>query len=257
MDLVAAWRRAQLAELVWDDEDGTGPDAAVVVPLTDDGVPCVALPYDHLARADRLAAAGSAVISIADTTLAAGAPTMKVRASVRRSDDPTGARFEDSKMLLQELAKHPPSRRRLDSILLRREHWWYLPRILLHLEPVEDPQPLTPRGALLGHHLDGRLTVTSVGIARTGTDELILDASAPVPSRGPAVVLRHGAEPPDLERRWMQRWHGELTGERLTVGRHETLGREDRSPGLIRRVRDEWALERSCREGLRAVGREA
>lgn len=258
MDLLTAWRAAQLGELVWDTPDG--PDAMPVVPLSDDGVACVALPYAELARADALAAAGTAVACIADTTLARGADTMRVRVRVRRIDDLDGEHFETSQLLMQELAKHPPSRRRLDSILLRREHWWFLPRVLIHLEPVEDARPLAPTGALLGvHGAQGpaSLEVSAVSVVSRERDALLLDAATGMPSIGPAraVVLEHGAEPPDLERTWGTRTTGTLDGARLTVGAVDRWGRADRMPTLLQRVRDEWGLERACIAGLRASGR--
>jgi hypothetical protein len=248
MELVTAWRQAQLAELVWDTPDG--PDAAVVVPLTDEGVACIALPYDQLARAETLAASGSAVASVSDPALGGGAAPLRVRVRVTR-DELTAEHFEDSKLLLQELAKHPPSRRRLDSILLRREHWWFLPRILLHLEPIDAPEPLEPTGALLAHRSAEGLELTTVRIAQRSSERLVLAGAA---RSGPAVLLEHGAEAPDLERRWTFRHYGRLEGDALVVTREESWGRSDRAPTLMQRIRDERALERGCREGLRIAG---
>ena len=257
MDLLTAWRAAQLGELVWDTPDG--PDALPVVPLSDDGVPCVALPYASLARAEALAAAGTAVACISDPALAREAEPMLVRVRVRRTDDLDGEHFETSQLLLQELAKHPPSRRRLDSILLRREHWWFLPRILLHLEAIDEPCPLTATGPLLGRRGGagpGSIEVTTVRVAQRSARELALDGVAPAPSGTPAVLLEHGAEPPDLERTWGTRTTGTLDGSRLVVRDVDRWGRADRMPTLLQRVRDEWGLERACLAGLRASGRE-
>jgi len=256
MDLLTAWRAAQLGELFWDAPDG--PDALPVVPLSDDGVACVALPYASLARADALAAAGTAVASVSDPQLAGGSELMTARVRVSRIDDLDGEHFETSMLLMQELAKHPPSLRRLDSILLRREHWWFLPRILVHLEPVEDPRPITPTGALIARRGTGgpaALEVTSATIAARSSSELTLGDPAAPAARVPAVVLEHGAEPPDLERTWGVRTTGTLDGARLTVDGVERWGRADRMPTLIQRVRDEWGLERACIAGLRASGR--
>jgi hypothetical protein len=249
MELVTAWRQAQLAELVWDTPDG--PDATVVVPLTDEGIACVALPFDQLARAEALAAAGGAVASVSDPALGGGAEPLRVRVRVTREDDLSAERFEDSKLLLQELAKHPPSRRRLDSILLRREHWWFLPRILLHLEPIDAPEPLEPTGALLAHRSAEGLELTTVRVTQRSSERLILEGAA---RSGPAVLLEHGAEAPDLERRWTFRRYGRLEGDSLLVTREESWGRSDRAPTLMQRIRDERALERGCREGLRIAG---
>jgi hypothetical protein len=258
MDLVTAWRQAQLAELVWDTPEG--PDATVVVPMTDEGVACIALSYDQLARAEALTTAGSAVATISDPILGRGADLLRVRVGVTRDGDLSAERFEDSKLILQELAKHPPSRRRIDSILLRREHAWFLPRLLLHLEPLEDPEPLHPTGALLAHRSGRGLEVTSVRVTQRRDDRLELGLEATTDgtqaarsgsTSGPAVLLEHGAEPPDLERRWTFRRYGRLEGATLVVSREESWGRTDRSPTLMQRIRDERALERACREGLR------
>jgi len=73
---------------------------------------------------------------------------------------------------------------------------------------------------------------------------------------GPAVLLGHGAEPPALERRWGSRTFRTLDGDRLVVEREDRWGRSDRAPTLVQRLRDEWALERACRENLRASGRD-
>jgi hypothetical protein len=258
MDLLNAWRAAQVGELIWDTPDG--PDALPVVPLSDAGVPCVALPYASLARADALTAAGTAVACLSDPTLARGAGPMTAHVRVRRVDDLDGERFETSQLLLQELAKHPPSRRRLDSILLRREHWWFLPRILLHLEVVGEPRPLTPTGALLGRRVSAPGTtgaatveVSAVTVSSRSSSELTLEG-APTPSGGPAVLLEHGAEPPDLERTWGTRTTGTLDGALLSVREVDRWGRQDRMPTLLQRIRDERALERACRSGLRASG---
>jgi hypothetical protein len=264
MGLVDGWRLAQVAELIWEDPEN-GPDAMPVVALVDEGVPCVALSYDQLGRADSLTRAGSAIATIADPDLARGAATVRCDVRVRRSDDLDGEHFETSTLLLQELAKHPPSRRRLDSIILRREHWWFLPRILLRLEPIADPVAIPPAAALLGHVQDGVLRVSTLrSWERDGTAVRLereqslagvhtADASGSTPN-GPAVLLDHGAEPPELERRWGSRLHGSLQGDVLHIEREELWGRSDRTPTLLRRVRDEWALEAACRAGLRASG---
>jgi hypothetical protein len=258
MDLLTAWRSAQIGELVWDTPDG--PDALPVVPLSDDGAPCVALPYASLARADTLATSGTAIASISDPTLARDAQPLLVRVRVRRIDDLDGERFETSMLLMQELAKHPPSRRRLDSILLRREHWWFLPRILLHLEATEEPCPLTRTGALLGRRgADGPASIEVTTVDVTGRDaRAVTLAGVPTSTPAtPAVLLEHGAEPPELERIWGTRTTGRLEGTQLVVRDVERWGRADRMPTLLQRVRDEWSLERACRAGLRASGREA
>ena len=261
MDLISAWRQAQLGEIVWDRADGlgptSGPDAMVVVPLTDDGTPCVALPFAHLEAAESLQRAGMAVITVSDPSLCRGAQPVQARVRVTRHDDTDGAHFEASKMLLQELAKHPPSRRRIDSIILRREHWWFMPRILLRLEPLSDASPLLAGDGVLGVRTSSGLEVTTATITERRHEAVLIDTAQRTDLTGPAVLLSHGAEPPDLEVHWADRWHGALAQGQLTVADHESDGRRGGAPRLLQRVREEWLLERRCRAGLRSVGVDA
>jgi hypothetical protein len=118
-------------------------------------------------------------------------------------------------------------------------------------------RPLAPTGALLGTRGVGgpaTIEVTTVTVEVRRRDELVLDG-VPTARSTVAVLLEHGAEPPDLERSWGTRTTGTLEGPRLSVRSVERWGRADRMPTLLQRVRDEWALERACIAGLRANGR--
>ncbi|MCP2252155.1 hypothetical protein LY13_000894 [Prauserella aidingensis] len=152
-----AWRRAVTAELCWTNPDGT-PAAIAVTPVVrgaGSAVPtlCAALPY---ARADEVAGlreADAAVFAVTDSRSlpgdagvpeaagtgfagsADGAPVrtgVAASAAVRIVDDLDGELFTDE-LLDQELVKYPPSRALADSVLLRRENWWWLPRIVVEL----------------------------------------------------------------------------------------------------------------------------
>jgi hypothetical protein len=247
-DLRASWRTGLLAELAWLGPDGA-PQLSVVVPLVDAGQPAVALTYDRLAEAESIAAARQVVLAVATPPLARGAAPVAATAKVALTPDARGAAFED-RLLTQELAKHPPSRQRADSRLLRREHWWYLPRLLLRATTVGPTRQLAPGDALVAVVTDGELTVATVALDDPSSERPKPTSRLP---DGPAVLLHHGAEVPDLDRRWERRWRGRVVGGELVVADAE--GHPGRRPsGVWRRWREEAAFERACRAGLRAAG---
>jgi hypothetical protein len=243
-DLLDSWRAAQLAELVWLAPDG-GPAATVVVPLVRDGRPTLALTYQQLQLAKEVAASPAVVLAVTTPSVARGAEPVTASVRFDLDEDPTGRTFTEL-LLPQELAKHPPSRRRADSLLLRREHWWFLPRLLLTGRVLGPSEP---------HQLrDGLAAVATVDGLQLTTVELDGDQVAGELPDGPAVVLRHGARIPDLDHRWSSRWRGEVRGGRFVAASTEHAGDPTRPDGVFRRWRDEIALERECREGLIAAG---
>ena len=250
-EVVEAWRQAQLAEIAL--RHGSSVDTAVVVPLVNDGLPCVALSYDRLALARSLASADEVVLAI--TTFAGTGPACTVRARAATSDDPTGAAFLRLGLLEQELAKHPPSRRRIDSLLLRREHWWLVPRVIVGFQQLNDGRQLTSADGIVAFAAN-RLDVAACSILDRATEQLRLHLpdAPPQVTAAPAVVLEHGADVPDLERPWYRRWRGLLTGVDLTVEDVEERAAADRPLRLLERWRQERAIERACRKGLRDAG---
>jgi hypothetical protein len=245
---IEAWRGAQLAEIAWLDPDGR-PDIAVVVPLVDDHRPAAALTYDRLGEASRIDAARTVTLAVATPAVAQGREPVALRARVHVEEDPRGTTFQD-RFLLQELAKHPPSRLRADSILLRSEHWWYLPRVLVWARPEAGPQRLPLRDALAAIATPEGLTLATTDLDGVGEDARPATA---LPD-GPAVVLQHGADVPDLERPWHRRWRGEVVAGALRVDDYAQRAPRPHPEGLWRRWRDEVALARACRAGLRRAG---
>jgi hypothetical protein len=243
--LVGSWRRAQLAELVWLDDDGL-PDAATVVPLVRDGAPAAAMTYHRLVVARAIAASPSVVLAVATPSVASGTEPVTATGRFDLEEDQTGARFE-AELLEQELAKCPPSRRRAESLLLRREHWWFLPRLLLSARRLGPTRAHPARDALAAVATSAGLLVTTVEV----DDDHV---TTPLPE-GPAVVLRHGARVPDLEHRWSSRWRGQVVDGRFTPTMVEHVGSPTRPAGVLHRWREELALERGCRAGLAAARR--
>jgi hypothetical protein len=249
-DLLAAWREAQLAEIAWLDADGA-PGLTVVVPLMAEGRPAAALTYDRLGEAQRIGAARRVVLAV--TSPGSGSERVPVVASTRLevSPDPRGQTFTD-RLLIQELAKYPPSRRRADSVLLRREHWWYLPRLLLRAGHLERSEGQPPRDGLAAVATGDGLVVTTVSLE--GPPEAPrLGSHLP---DGRVVILQHGADDvPHLDRTWQRRWWGGVVGGELRVEHHAGRGPGSPPDGVWRRWRDEVAFERACRAGLRQTAR--
>lgn len=240
-----AWRDAALAEVAWRTPDGRA-DAAVVVPLTRGGRPVLALPYAQRRLAHQVVTSDTVMLALTHPTLARTTPrTAAVTGTLR--EDPEGETFLAG-LLDQELAKHPPSRRRVDSPLLRREHWWYVPRLVIELTvtgPVESHAPGTALAAVAAEH--GGLALTTL----PGASDDLHGIELP---NGPAVVLEHGARIPDLDPRWSHHRYGTVSGSSFRTTSQVTSGYPGRPPGLWRRWRDEAELARRCRTEL-AVAR--
>lgn len=251
MPWIAAIGAAPTCELVWLGTDGA-PNAVPATPLLHRGRPAVAFPYAAAATGRALGAAAEAAMVLSDDRLTGSSwrPLAVLGRPVAVED--TGGELFTADLLPQELAKHPPSRALADSILLRRENWWYLPRVIVTLEPaaVRDV-PARPggRGTVLGVASRDGLRVES----RPATD--LVEAVDPaqvdlgVPD-GEAVVLRHDFSEPDLER-----WVAETTYGRITRGRftaERTVGDPVLPPpwGLLTRLRRHRRLARDCRRAL-------
>ena len=248
----AGWARAQLAEVAWARPDGT-VDAAVVVPLVIDGAPGLALPFSRAGLAADLADATAVRWCLATPEVTGGAPTTSLPATVAVAEDLDGTAM-DSPLLTQLIAKHPPDRRRLDSILLRREHAWYVPRLVVTTVAAGASEPFPVGEALVvraGPSARGGPTL-EVGAAR----HVDLEAGTATVDGvdGPAVLLRHGADVPDLERPWHHHWVGHVAGGRFTAEVRDDDPPRTAPPSLLRRMRTERQLERACRAGLRAAG---
>jgi hypothetical protein len=243
------WRRAQLAEVAWV-HPVDGPDAAVVVPLVEGDRPVLALPYADLALARQLADAEVVLFTAAVPAVTGHAEPVAAAASVEVVADPEGTAFTGSSLLDQVLAKHPPSRAQLDSPLLRREHAWYVPRLLVHTVELGPSFPL------------GYLEALGV-VATDGGDPWVVPASqlslADGTARldapdGPAAVLQHGADVPDLETPWHRRWRGTVRSGRFTAEERDEVPMSRRRPTLRDRMRSVRDLRRACEAGLREAG---
>jgi hypothetical protein len=253
--LHASVRRAGLAELLWRDAAGGPPHALGAVPLLLGEQPVLALPWAYAQQARAAAASGSAALVLSEPRLAGpGWSPLVATGRLTLVEDGDGAVYVEQ-LLDQELRKHPPARVLAGSPLLRREHWWYLPRLLLLLEP-ERVHPVLPRTGPLDAVLavdDGALHVATVRVTVWDADPLVVDGAPPA-ARGPAALVGQEVSVPDAER-----WSVHVTTGRYEDGLlHQPAAAADRSlepvPGLLARVRRQHALERACVKGLRRDG---
>jgi hypothetical protein len=252
--LFPAAGRAGLAELVWTVPGGGPPRAIGVVPLLLGDAVAVALPWAYEEQARSAAASPSAAVVLSEPRLAA--PGWEPVAGIGRLllvEDGDGEVFR-AQLLEQEVRKHPPARALCGSLLLRREHWWYLPRLVLVLEP-QRVVPVRPRqgpqDAVLAVD-DGGLQVATVGIEDWDAEQLALTGGPA--ARGPAALVGQEVSEPDAERWTVHVTSGSYADGRLQAVRRPPTRSLEGVPGLRARVRRQRDLERSCVRALRAAG---
>lgn len=252
MSVAEVVRASSLAELAW---WADGPRASGVVVLLRGETPAVAFTADRAEEARSLAAAPEVVLAVREPRSTGPRWTpIAVPCRPRLVVDADGDVYGEE-LRLQELHRYPPARRLADSLLLMREHWWYLPRLLVELDPVGSPRRIAPRESpsdvSVIHDGECGLRLRPGRLAEDGV-ELSTAADA---EDGPAVVFSQDASFPDLEvwRRWT--WPGRLDGGRFVPGDGppEGLGREvPAALGLRQRWREERELARACRRGIAA-----
>ena len=246
---------AGLAELLWAGAHDAAPQALGVVPLILGEQVAVALSWAHVEQARDVAAAHAVALVLSEPRLAGSAWSPQVlHARATLVEDGDGSLFQ-AQLLHQELRKHPPARGLADSHMLRREHWWYLPRLVLLLDPVEVVPTRArqgPQDAVLAVD-DGRLHVTTVQVQDWDVPVLALQG-APDGVRGPAALVGQEVSVPDAERWTVHRTTGRYEAGRLEVQQPAQTRALEPVPGLLARVRRQRALERACVRGLRAAG---
>jgi hypothetical protein len=249
VDVAEVVSASSLGAVCWVD-DGGRPRARGVVALTHGARPALAFTYADELVAREIAAASRVVLALHETR-STGRSFAPVALTGRPNlvEDPAGDLYL-SELVVQELRRYPPSRVFADSPLLMREHWWYLPRLVVELD-VDTAAGMEPRSELLDH-----LLVTAAGpapLVRTagivtsepGRLDVTVQGDATVP--GDAVLFGQDATFPDLEQ-WVQwsyvgRWDGAVL--RVDEAPAATgLGR--RPPGLLARWRRQRDLRRRC-----------
>lgn len=244
--MAAVVSASSLAELSWVEDHL--PRVHGVVALLRRGSPAVAFTYAEELLARAVASAASVSLSLTEPR-STGASFRPLLATGRPVlvEDPEGDVYA-ADLLLQELRRYPPSRAYVDSPLLQRENWWYLPRLVVELE-LDSVRPLPTRADADQHVL---VVATgegpSVHVARLPAEhtkrlELDVDRAAPP---GPAVLFGQDASFPDLEN-WAQwSYRGAWDGSAFAVHDPPATVGLGPAPGLRQRWRRHRDLARGC-----------
>jgi hypothetical protein len=247
-DVAQAVSSSSLGTLCWVDPRGE-PRARGVVALVRDERPALAFTYADEALAREVAGARTLTLALTETRSTGSAFTpLAITGHPRLVEDPTGDLFV-SELVVQELRRYPPSRVYADSPLLMREHWWYLPRLVVELE-VEGVAPMAPLEQAHDHTLvvaDGsRPEVRTAGVVTRSEARLQLDVQGGPAGDGRAVLFGQDASFPDLEL-WAQwRYTGSWDGEALLAEEAPARTGLGAPPGLVQRWRRQRDLQRRC-----------
>lgn len=267
-EMVTAWRRASTAELVWTAPHGAHGTPIVPLVWPEDHAPCAAVPLSRLDEVESIA--GQATLSVHTSDPISRTLVASGRVDVRL--DLTGEEFVEH-LLAQEAVKHPPTRLRADSIMARRENWWWLPRVLITLTGPAQVRELPARtdaqdALLVRQHTDpsGRdeapflTVVTAAGWPKPGEAdriELWPRCGAALGGSGESGFVFGHRHSPDFER-W-ERWYrnGTLRDDVLHVG----VGDGAPQPGdehagtaepftLLERLANHRRTAKSCKAGI-------
>lgn len=260
VDVAQEIHGSSLGVVAWVDAGGR-PRVRGVVALVHDDRPALAFTYADEAVAREVAQAPQVSLALHETrSTGTTFRPMLMTGRPRLVEDASGDLYL-TELVTQELRRYPPSRVFADSPLLMREHWWYLPRLVLDLD-VEGAAPTTAREAPYDHLLvvahDGSLEVRAAG--RTGEEgpegsspDVVVDGTPPAP--GPAVLFGQDASFPDLERWTQWRWTGHWDGRSLAVSEAPATTGLGPPPGLVQRWRRQRDLERRCTAAIPRPGR--
>lgn len=271
--MLKAWRRACTAEVCWSTPQG--PRAMSVVPLVwpKDGTLCAAVPLSRLAALDSVPAAAAFSVHGNDAT----EQTLVAAGRVETRFDLEGEDFVEH-LLAQEVAKHPPTRLRADSLMARRENWWWIPRVLVTLTGMDRVRALPPRNGprdalLVRQQADsgGLLPAPHVTVvtadrwpepAETGWIELRACAADRLGGDGEGAFVFGHRHSPDFER-W-ERWYrsGTMHGGalRTSSGEGAPLPGDERAGGaepfsLVQRAFQHRRVAKACKRGIAVAER--
>jgi hypothetical protein len=251
-DVTEVVSASSLGELCWVDPAGL-PQARGVVALVRGERPTLAFTYADEPVAREVARAARVALAFTETrSTGRGFHPVLVTGRPRLVEDPKGDLYLED-LVVQELRRYPPSRLLADSPLLMREHWWYLPRLVVEID-VETVEPMRGRSPTHDHVLvvaDGTTPVVrQAGIRERFDDRLDVDVEGRPAPTGPAVLFGQDASFPDLER-WAQwRYRGVWDGRGLEVEEAPARTGLGPTPGLLQRWRRQRALERACVQAI-------
>lgn len=248
-----AVRAAATCEISWIDTEGK-VGATALTPLSNGDRLTVAFTFGQADQARAIARAETVTVTVTDRRSGSSQWTpLIIRGNVSLRIDLEGETFTDT-LLPEELVKYPPSRVLADSIILRREYWWYLPRFLLDITPISverfhersATQPLLFTGDGEAHLLEVNPFESDVSTENPPIPE----SAAP----GPAALFAHDFSVPDMEQ-WTE-WiaNGRVDDKRFQFESEQGALELPAPRGMFARVRHQSQLEKSCRKALAAAG---
>ena len=273
-DLVNAAAASGRAALIWLTPAGR-IDAATVTPLRLRDTIAFALAFDRTPLARALSSARAAALAVNDDRLvSAGWTPMVGSVDLDVAEDRDGAWLSNG-LLDQELRRYPPARQLIDTPILRREHWWYMPRWIVSVTGARSIRPVEPVTGPCG----GVAAVADAGsvlLASATVDPASRQLEGIPPGFADGAVAFHGhaSSGPGLERtgEWTL-WYtvaaavggtsnGREAGTAASPGLRlvgERGAPTLRGPdSLLARLRRHWRLQRRCRLALegRAIAAE-
>jgi hypothetical protein len=257
-DVTSSADLAATAELAYLDRSGK-PRIMSVTPLISSGRPAFTLTFAEAETAREIDASPEVCLVFSDSRLAyAGWNALAVPARTELVVDPEGDDF--LKLFLeQELRKYPPSRQYMDTLMLRRENWWYTPRLMFFLEGLEEPRPIERRNApdrgVLAWSSGEGLRAETVRVKGWDDERIaVRSLTGDTPFAGaevPAALFFHDFSVPDMEQETSLLVTGRLSGERLSAESREGSRELPALPGLIARFRAQRRLKKRCEAGLK------
>lgn len=249
-DVRRALRAASVGEVAW--RRGPIVEVCGALPLLDARGPVLAFPWAKESTARSVAEAPAVLLTVTEPRGSGSAfRPLLLRCRSRLVEDRDGERFSRD-LLEQELQRWPPSRVYADSPLLRREHWWWLPRLLVELEVVE-VVPFAARGEPADHLLvvDTEAGLAAgVGLVERAGPGVTVSLRHGTPGPGEATLFGQDLSFPDLERWGQWAWHGAWDGAELRVRSAPDAPGLPPVPGVLARWRRERDLARACRRAL-------
>jgi hypothetical protein len=248
---------AAVAELAYTDEDGS-PHIEPLTPLLMEKEPAFALPYSRTDLAHRLEKSPEVSLTFSDSRLArVGWSPLAVEGRMEVIPDLEGDLFLEE-LLYWELRKFWPSRQLIGSLVLRRDNWWYVSRLILRFTETNAPRPLTrrsePEHGILARKTDDAITSDTVRVEDWEAERPVVNPLSPdttLPGGVPAALLYHDFSVPDREQQATLHLSGRLENGRLSATRREGSHELGKRPGIIARWRAQKELERQCRAGLK------
>ena len=248
---------AAVAELAYLDDVGS-PRIEPLTPLLLEKEPVFALTYDWIDLARKLEKSPEVSLTFSDSRLArVGWSPLAVSGGIEVVPDPEGDLFLQE-LLDWEFRKFWPSRQLIGSLVLQKDNWWYLPRLVLRFTGTETPRLIErrtkPDHAVLAWRTDAGVVSDTVRVEDWEAERPVvteLPSEAALHDNAPAALLYHDFSVPDREQQATLHLSGRLENRRLAVAQRNgsrTLGKR---PGIVARWRAQKDLERRCRAGLK------